>query len=773
MAYNEASFFEAMGQSGFPMPSFPDPNEIRQKSKQLSMEIFDNCFLLHAILDRHEATIQKRWRKKTTDQPRKFLLAAWPNMSKGHRPDFEAFMKESPQQRAKDTSFKEAFIRGHNLPDAFAFADADAAHVGHVTQAIKPAFLNSYTMVFAERKTPQSYGKLIAWDDDPDAFGWMNSGISKQPGESLTVLEIQKRVWSFLVDCCLHILHEIPKANIVSERYNVQPEPPMVLGRDEVGFPSLLVVAAEAPYQVPAALDLARLEMLVASRRSSAKDHYWALKEDPSYFAQVMLEFKEHRQELIPDTNGKSHPTLDEPYQSLFWNRILGEAQNKISSLEALPQEYLRSLQSFLSSLEQLSKGPTEMLKRGVPASPPLRSQFVRESQRAGTTKMQVHSRPVKDSKKTIGRLLWLFSTLWNSDQLYLFGLHNLVDELERLTQSEPEVKHSLSSWTADRIFDLSLIAECIHNVNHYYPWVESIRVGAAEGGKSVKAEYIAFSNDLTPLLKTNFEATDLADLGTPGGRRFFYPADKRRTKENTQALRSAEDNLNAFWSAVDSHLISKCKGSYDMVRDLLSKDRVLQRTPEWVEPRKEAHKSANAIQTIDQPLSQLYIDLESRTERTISDSTSVPPTAKVKPKTRKAPITSEASFQPSLAAPPSPPLVSPISVDRRALKAFSTLFHDPSASSQPGEIAWTDFLHAMLSAGLSPQKLYGSVWQFSPQQGRGRSIQFHEPHPAGKIPFLVARRHGRRLNRAYGWGGGCFVLHEKVEGVEKQDNDA
>jgi hypothetical protein len=42
------------------------------------------------------------------------------------------------------------------------------------------------------------------------------------------------------------------------------------------------------------------------------------------------------------------------------------------------------------------------------------------------------------------------------------------------------------------------------------------------------------------------------------------------------------------------------------------------------------------------------------------------------------------------------------------------------------------------------------------------RSIQFHEPHPAGKIPFRVARRIGRRLERAYGWVGGMFALRGK-----------
>jgi hypothetical protein len=65
-----------------------------------------------------------------------------------------------------------------------------------------------------------------------------------------------------------------------------------------------------------------------------------------------------------------------------------------------------------------------------------------------------------------------------------------------------------------------------------------------------------------------------------------------------------------------------------------------------------------------------------------------------------------------------------------------------------------------MGSTGFAAQKLYGSIWQFTPTKlDVERSIQFHEPHPAVKIRFQVARRMGRRLTRAYGWHGGMFEL--------------
>lgn len=91
------------------------------------------------------------------------------------------------------------------------------------------------------------------------------------------------------------------------------------------------------------------------------------------------------------------------------------------------------------------------------------------------------------------------------------------------------------------------------------------------------------------------------------------------------------------------------------------------------------------------------------------------------------------------------------ITVNKRAYKVFATLFHMPSALEhhKRGELPWTEFLYAMHSIGFSPEKLYGSSWNFLPTGiNVKRSIQFHEPHPDAKMRFWVARRMGRRLSR-------------------------
>ena len=116
--------------------------------------------------------------------------------------------------------------------------------------------------------------------------------------------------------------------------------------------------------------------------------------------------------------------------------------------------------------------------------------------------------------------------------------------------------------------------------------------------------------------------------------------------------------------------------------------------------------------------------------------------------KTEERPPTTQVDKQPTFRVPDP------------SLKVFNTLFFTPGARGNVGEVPWADFLRAMANTGFAAQKLYGSIWQFTPTKlDVERSIQFHEPHPEVKIRFTVARRMGRRLMRAYGWHGGMFEL--------------
>ncbi|ERS96720.1 hypothetical protein HMPREF1624_06929 [Sporothrix schenckii ATCC 58251] len=331
------------------------------------------------------------------------------------------------------------------------------------------------------------------------------------------------------------------------------------------------------------------------------------------------------------------------------------------------------------------------------------------------------------------------------------------VDELERLIETEPEAKSLVSAHVAAFIGDLSIVAQCLAQIDLYQPWSSGFENHMVKYEDTVKR---AVDAEHAPMIKIQAAVQDnsLADatkLGTPTGGRFAYPCEKRRTKENTEALRQAERNLDAFWACVDRHMYVKAGDlTGTATQTLLLQPRIVQRTAKWVEPvmpgngkgGKKGAAPANKTSSgsIGNPLSAFYfgvVEKPSQGRLTASSSRD-----KAKIKTRPRPVVQDT--QPTMP------------VDARALKVFRTLFFNADVSSTPGDVPWRDFLHAMTSTGFQAEKLYGSVWQFRlTALDIERSIQFHEPHPRGKMTYEVARRVGRRLNRAYGWVSDMFVL--------------
>ena len=64
-------------------------------------------------------------------------------------------------------------------------------------------------MMFTGRINPNTYGELIAWENHPNVFDWMHSQRGAYSGEGLFILEIQKRFYRFIVDCCKDILQDM------------------------------------------------------------------------------------------------------------------------------------------------------------------------------------------------------------------------------------------------------------------------------------------------------------------------------------------------------------------------------------------------------------------------------------------------------------------------------------------------------------------------------------------------------------------------------------
>jgi hypothetical protein len=265
----------------------------------------------------------------------------------------------------------------------------------------------------------------------------------------------------------------------------------------------------------------------------------------------------------------------------------------------------------------------------------------------------------------------------------------------------------------------------------------------------------IAQTKDIQTLMDFQDNLNDLlvgvAPYGMPRGGRFNYPSDKRRTKENTEKMIEAEKNLDEFWTLIEARWKKLARKSLErsMGEHVPShRGLPLARTAPWVEPTPKS-KEAKTLGTYTTPVipeSEYY------------DPASLTPKSKIKTRGLASHTSPETK---SITAAGSQPDKQPLlKVDKRTLKVFNTIFHLPNASDQPGEIAWKDFLYAMANTGFASQKLYGSIWQFTPRNlDVERSIQFHEPHPGSKVRFTWARRMGRRLSRAYGEFRLLFVI--------------
>ncbi|MCJ1385502.1 hypothetical protein MMC17_008625 [Xylographa soralifera] len=624
---NPQNFFGSIG-NHLPQPaSFPSASDVKREARAYSRDIFASWETLHAILDTHEALIRKRWGKKSQDQRKKILLGAWPKMSLSHRPDYKVIDNETVQERQKGTRYREAYLwpyiniedlvqgkslliflnsRGRYLPEAFSNADLEAAHVGIVSMAINRPFLNEYTMILHGQTTLHAYGKLLSWSDDDRAFDWMMSGVGKQSGEGLLILEIQKKILEFLVQCCRLLLADLPPESLTDETASIQPEPEPVV-TDPTACPSLAAMSMEAPYRVPAHLDFQRLRAIIAANFSAAKDHLWALREDPGYFANVATDSSGHRMEVLRDDHGKQHPRLNKP---VFWGFVLhhivtgaygsllmweglhnqitllvalkDKYSRSISPMKSLPSEYMDALLLFRYLLDRAIDFQIQELVMVVPSSPPLRSHFVREPQIPNSTKMSCRSKGTKSS------LMYLFGLLWDKEQLFLHGLPNIMDDLDTVLRNDASQRTLASPFVAERISKLAVLAESLRQLGLYQPWSSSMEFDDTAS----REEFKTFYNNATSRYSKLPEAlTDvpLAELGTPSHGCFNYPIDKRRTEENVKAMRKAEQNLDAFWHAFDDEAARKDRALQGLATLYkVAEGREFQRTPEWVEPLQE-----------------------------------------------------------------------------------------------------------------------------------------------------------------------------------------
>ena len=174
-----------------------------------------------------------------------------------------------------------------------------------------------------------------------------------------------------------------------------------------------------------------------------------------------------------------------------------------------------------------------------------------------------------------------------------------------------------------------------------------------------------------------------LGAYGDPTSSRFYYPVQKRQTKENNEATQAAERNLGALWDKFDAHMHQHVSAtSYKALQKFMPKEGEIQRTSDWTEPEKTSSEiSHEAPGTVN-------LDFGDHDDEKLSFRTSaLNLTGKIKTRGQTSQETpTDHDVRPVTA---SAPLQGPVfSLKKRPYKVFSTLFHQPSVQSTPGEVA-------------------------------------------------------------------------------------
>ncbi|KAG9659514.1 hypothetical protein KCU64_g3805, partial [Aureobasidium melanogenum] len=818
-------------------------DKITQTSRALADGLFSDWHELKNISKNYDELIRKRWRNKTRDQKKSVLLEAWGHdMSERHRPDLTDFINASDNESSHSLdAYKWPSInledlmrpgvlpifinsRGSHHPYVFCHADLSACALGISAGKIRTNDVKGSIMLVPDNDTPQDYVQVVSESDTVNSAYHDLTGSWFGTGEALLILEIQQRIWRFLLASAKIIIHDLVVQPVQDSTcaHESQPDP---LPTTESTFVTMASSTVDAPYRIPAQLELSRLKSLVSAKRSAVADHIWLLREDPSYFADCVNEWKEHQPEMLLDAQGKKHPIHKAGLTKAFWNRVLrkmitdsylslslwdythqevcefdklSQKYPNPSPLQPLPEELALAIKKIRHLLELLAANSIALLKSHVPPSPPMLNYWHRE----GTSTADHHSSKFRmlpnsraDHDPALDRLFWVYTTLWD-DKRALIGLHVLVGELDRLTYADTRAKDLQSGLVVDNIGDLGVVSECLHQLSLYLPWSRTIEQELARNRQQVVEEFYTKSAEWDNFRKMSWQGVDLAELGSPGDGRFSYPISNRRTKTNASALYKAEFHLDAFWSEVDKHLASQSVTLPDkMMRLLLSGNRSLQRTSEWEEPALEklkgkmngrsnakthgkthgksnvdSHDKPNGKsaapqqkhEAVNEPLSSTYLQLRSSHKRQTSVQFQEALSISRGPRNSDGLVTVGHVGAGTDCEASETPKKTPFIVDKRAKKTLSALFYTPSSNDTPGDTTWTDFVHAMLSIGFVVEKLFGSVWHFAPPESViGEHIQFHAPHAGDKVRYHVARLFGRRLQRAYGWSEDMFVVQQ------------
>jgi hypothetical protein len=774
-------------------------------------------------------------------------MAVWPEINERHRPDLWAYQRKIfnddkaykwPSINKEDLVKPREFLiflnsRARSRPADFAHTDRETSRFGLRFGGIRSVNVDDddtvsmaglkylgYAMKFQGQHSPETYGQLIKWTDDMEVAETVLRQLVLSPASGFTVLEIQEWIYKFLLGCCLKLLQDMNPDDLIAGKTGpVQPDPgALTVDNDETSYKSLVRLTRESQYRLGDKFDVKDLKSLIVAEKAAAEDHLWALRDDPSYFVNCVLEKKEHQTEMLLDINGKKHSAVHPRVKKEVWAKVVGklvaeaycalvdwdEVLNQITKIESKIEKY-----SHLVDPERPELLPEDLMLdflwldrillylrarfisigiSDVAASPPVRPYFHRmpedyqcdccnnslENKAIGRHES---AKPNKLRNETWKELQTLLNYL-HEESLSPDGDNMVMDQLQKLIDEDVKTRDMLTDLVYGHITNYFIVQQLRHQLSSFQPWAASFMFYDSQNKEFLNAkddERMELFEKIVGLLHTGEGFLNFAHRFDPTDGKFSYPIGKKRTQATVSALQSAEKNLAKAWNYIDKVVetnFSQLCHSSSIVEFFRKFNKYS--TPAWTQEeqaqldgqakkkKQQRQSKLDENQTLVNAMPNLHQELEYRTESTVrpDEYAEKLPSSKEKPKgfaTPEAPKQSSEATTPGIFSLPDQQPA--FTVNKRSYKVFSALFPRPDIIAPPGEVLWKDFLSAMHSTGFEIEKLYGSVWKFTPTNlDVERSIHFHEPHPSPKVPFVTMRRFGRRLYRAYGWHAEMFI---------------
>lgn len=429
-------------------------------------------------------------------------------------------------------------------------------------------------MDFTEILDPSAYGKLDRRPcRSPDHCDMDKYNICARRG--FQVLLVQHGILSFLLSCARSILHDFPDEILFDGPLQEAPPVAQILVNEHAEHSSFTDVLNIAPYRGWDSLNFSRLRNYVQGALRTHRDHIWALREDPGYFADTVQECLDHSPYAIPlccsdlpyaYNWSPGHKTwvlqdmIDESYGIVTgWSELKKRLDNFDALLRegATKQQQAQAILEFELLTETIGTGLLERLFRCSRAAPACRAVLRRK---CGTSVWEHEYEYISGITTAEKEVLEAFAG-FRKEKISLAAWPIFValdlESVERLLQTSATACRMITGRLLSLLTDLSIITECLRQASLWSqsPDVKTGRVDACrckvtldDGFHAFSKWYSALQDDYSPPL----------DLVFPLQGKLNYPEHKKRARDTVTTTRKAEQNLDHFWLALDAHFERK-----------------------------------------------------------------------------------------------------------------------------------------------------------------------------------------------------------------------